>query len=252
MTDRLLNLESPPIVEAVLDIECDMSPTFDLPALESAARDLFRERYPKLQKQYMQAFRVDAIGDGTPSVTTTQGIQALQFRQDDEKQIVQFRAQGFSFNRLAPYSSLDQYLPEIERTWGLFAGLALPAQIRLVRLRYINRVLFPLVDGRVKLDEYLSVGPRLPDEEKLTFVGFLNQHSMVEADTGNQVNVILTTQTPEEGQLPMIFDIEAIGTGNAEPSDWPWIRSRILSLRALKNHVFANTLTDKCLNLFRR
>ena len=251
MSDRLLNLVSPPIVEAVLDIECDMPPMFDLPALEGAAGDLFRDRYPKLRQQYMQALRVEGIADGMPNVTARQGIQAFQFRQDDEKQLVQVRAQGFSFNRLAPYSGLDTYMSEIERTWHLFAELVSPVQVRLVRLRYINRVLLPLVDGRVVLDEYLTVGLRLPDEERLTFIGFLNQHSMVEADTGNQVNVALTTQSPEEGRLPLIFEIEVVSTGNADPGDWPWIGSRIHSLRALKNRIFANTLTDKCLNLFR-
>ena len=73
-------------------------------------------------------------------MSVRRGIQALQFLHADEKQLVQVRAQGFSFNRLAPYTSLDDYLPEIERTWHLFVGLASPVQIRVVQLRYINRI----------------------------------------------------------------------------------------------------------------
>lgn len=252
MNDSLLRLSSAPIVEAVLDIDCDMPPAMDMAALEGPARDLFREQYPKFRTQFIQAHEIKQEGDAPPIMSVRKGIQSFQFLQDDEKQLVQVRAHGFSFNRLAPYSSLDDYLLEIERTWLLFVGLVSPVQIRLIRLRYINRILLPLADKHVDLDEYLKLGPRLPDEERLTFAGFLNQHAAVESDTGNQVNIILTTQPPENDLLPLIFDIEAASTLNGEPGDWSWILSRIQSLRSLKNRIFKNTLTDKCLNLFQQ
>ena len=184
MNDRLQQIRVPPIVEAVLDIDCDMPPAFDLVALEPSAHDALRQHYPNLRKQFIQEHRFVAPIDGAPKMTSKQGIQALQFLQDGERQLVQVRVQGFSFNRLAPYVSLDDYLPEMERTWRLFVGFAAPVQVRLVRLRYINRILLPVTAGRVELDDYLKLGPRLPDEEKLTFAGFLNQHSAVEAECG--------------------------------------------------------------------
>ena len=104
--------------------------------------------------------------------------------------------------------------------------------------------------GRVELDDYLNLGPRLPDEANLTFAGFLNQHSAVEAGTGNLANIVLATQPPEGDNLPVIFDIETFRSVDGEPSDWSLLRSRIQSLRELKNLVFEKTLTDKCLKLF--
>ena len=250
MSDRLLNLKSPPIVEAVLDIDCDMPPMLALDKLEASARDAFRDHYPKFRTQFIQALQVEAAADRAPNVTTRQGIQALQFLQEDEKQLVQVRTQGFSFNRLAPYKSLGDYLPEIERTWRLFVGLAAPVQIRLIRLRYINRILLPMTAGRVDLNDYLKLGPRLPDEDKLTLEGFITKHSAVESDTDNRVNIVLTAQPPENDKLPVIFDIETYRLGNAEPHDWAGSLSKVQSLRRLKNLVFENSLTDQCLNLF--
>lgn len=252
MSDRLLNLKSPPIIEAVLDIDCDMPPGLDLATMEVPFRDALRDRYPKFRTRHMQAFQVEAAADRAPNVTTTQGIQAFQFLQEDEQQLIQVRPQGYSFNRLAPYSSLDDYMPEMERTWRLFLGVASPVQVRVVRLRYINRIPIPLTAGRVDLEEFLKLGPRLPDEDKLTLVGFLNQHSAAEIDTGNQVNIILTAQPPEHDKLPIILDIEAFSVGNAESGDWAGIQSKIQSLRRLKNTVFKNSLTEQCLNLFQQ
>ena len=250
MSDHLLKLEAPPIVEAVLDIDCDMPPGLDFATLETSSRDALRERYPQFQARYMQELQLEAGPDRAPNVTTKQGIQAFQFLQEDKKQLVQIRVQGFSFNRLAPYSSLDDYVPEMERTWRLFVGLAAPVEVRVVRLRYINRILLPMSGGRVKLDDYLKLGPRLPDEDNLTLVGFLNQHSAVETGTDNHVNIILAAQPQENDMLPIILDIETFKLGNGEPDDWAAINLKIQSLRRLKNTVFKNSLTDQCLNLF--
>ena len=245
-----LKIPNPPIVEAVVDIDCDMPPAMDLTALEGRGKDLFGDQYPKFRAQLIQEHQFKQEIGAVPELSVRQGVHALQFLHDDDKQLVQVRALGFSFNRLAPYASLDDYLPEIERAWRLFVSLAAPIQIRAVRLHYINRILLPLSNGRVELDEYVKLGPRLPDEERLTFTGFLNQHAVVETATGNQANIVLTTQPPTADQLPLIFQIEAMSAGNAEPVDWPWIETKIQSLRSLKNHIFVNTLTDKCLKLF--
>ena len=250
MSDHLRDLKSPPIIEAILDIECDMPPAFALGEMEASAHDAFRDNYPKFRTQFIQSLQVEATAGQAPNVTTGHGIQSLQFLQEDEKQLVQVRAQGFSFNRLAPYKSLDDYLPELERTWRLFVGLAAPVQIRLIRLRYINRILLPMTEGRVELDDYLKLGPRLPNEDILTFEGFLTKHSAVESNTNNRVNIILAAQPPENDKLPLIFDIETYRLGNAEPDDWTGSLSKIQSLRHLKNLVFENSLTEQCLMLF--
>lgn len=250
MSEPELKLANAPIVEAVIDVDCDMPPAFNLAALEQPARTAFQAQYPKFRALLMEQHSFETNADQPAKHSAKRAIQALQFLHDDEKQLVQVRAQGFSFNRLAPYTSLDDYLPEIERTWRLFVSLATPVQVRAVRLRYINRILLPTVAGRVELDHYLKIGPRLPDEQKLTFVGFLNQHAAVEADTGHQANIVLTAQALGGDKLPIIFDNCVAATGPADPCDWPWILGKIRSLRGLKNRIFRNTLTDTCLTLF--
>ena len=251
MNGLQLSLASAPIVEAVVDIDCDMATQTDVDALDVAAGAALADRYPTPRRRMLSEHQISAAPNQPLAVTSRQGLQALQYFSADEKQLIQFRPAGFSFNRLAPYTSLDDYLPEIERTWRIFVDIARPVVCRTVRLRYINRIEVPMVDGRVEIHDYLKLAPKLADEERLIFAGFFNQHSVLEPATGSQVNIVFATQPPAGDRLPIIFDIEAFKEVACDPGDWLTISGRIQSLRSLKNLVFANSLTEKCFNLFR-
>jgi uncharacterized protein (TIGR04255 family) len=248
--NSLRKLGAPPIVEAVLDFDCDMPLNLDLMALGTAVQAEFVGSYPKLRILNLQQHQLEMKIEGAPAFTTQQAIQAIQLLSADERQLLQVRTHGYSFNRLAPYSSLDDYLPKIHLTWGKFIALVSPIQVRIVRLRYINKILIPMADGQVELDQYFKVGPGLPDEDQLTLTNFINQHSVVERGTGNQANIVLADQPVENDQLPVIFDITTSRVGNFDPHDWDALSKVIQSLRNLKNTIFENTLTPTCLNLF--
>jgi uncharacterized protein (TIGR04255 family) len=250
MDESLLKLKSPPIIEAVLDIDCDLPPSIDLAALETAAQERLRDAYPIPQKRFLHAMQVTATVGEAPQVNSRHGPQALTFCAPDGKQLVQLRPQGYSFNRLAPYSSLDDYLPEIERTWRVFLELTAPAQVRLIRLRYINRLPLPAEEAGIDVGRFLKLSPRLPAEVNLMLSGFFSQHSAVDPATGNAVNIAIATEPRDGDKQPVILDIEAYCTINADPADWESIAARIQSLRRLKNVVFSNSLTDPCLDLF--
>lgn len=245
-----VTLANPPIIEAVVDIDCDLPPAQDLGALEVPARNALQDRYPKFRAKFVQEHKVQAPADTSLTLSVRRGLQALQFIEDDERQLVQIRATGFSFNRLAPYTSLDDYLPEIQRTWEIFVALASPLLLRQIHLRYINRIVLPLQERQVNLDDYLKTAPRLPDEERLRTLRFLDQHVVLDTESGNSVNIILASQPPEGEKQPVILDIEAVAETSGEPKDWRSIVAVVQSLRSLKNHVFQRTLTEECLKLF--
>jgi uncharacterized protein (TIGR04255 family) len=250
MNAPLLKLRVTPIVEAIIDFDCAMTVDTDLEALEPAAKLAFNG-YPKVRRAFVQQMQIEAKEGAPVSVTNQSGIAALQFFSDDERQLVQIRSGGgYSFNRLAPYSSLDDYLPEVERTWAAFQKLIAPQSVRLVRLRYINRLLLPLSDHRLQLEEYLATAPRLPDEKGLLLTQFFDRNVCVEESTGNTVSIVTTGQPEEAGKLPVILDIDAVRERGIGPCDWPKLSESIASLRSLKNLVFRNSLTPKCLNLY--
>lgn len=252
MNETAFRLPRAPIIEAVLDIDCDLPPMLDLSGIQGAAFEVFKDRYPKFRQEFIQQHVLTQAGDAAPELRVNEGLGALQFVTEDEKQLVQFRPNGFSFNRLAPYTSLDDYLPEIEASWHTFLKLAKPVQIRKLGIRMINRILLPMAEEKLDFGDFLQVPPRLPTSTgaKLSFLGFLDQHLAMDAETGSRVNIVQTTQLPEDDKLPLILDIEVFQPCQTIPDDWSDILDRIKSLRNLKNRIFQHTLTPRCLNLF--
>lgn len=240
-----------PIVEAVVEIDCDMPPGLELASLEPEGLKRLGEGYPILQRHFLEQHRIEKSPSQKFSVSSNRGLQALRFLKSDKRELVQVRVSGYSFNKLAPYATLDEYLPEIERTYGLFRDLAGPVQVRKVTLRYINRIRLPLEDGVVEFNDYLEKSPHVPDDKRFHFLGFLHQDVFQNVKTRDHVTRILSIQPIEKQDLPLLFDITVSRQENLEPENWRQIRASIMALRSLKNEVFADTLTERCLNLFR-
>ena len=246
-------ISHPPIVEAVLDIECDLPITQELGELEQPALELFRDNYPNVQRQFVQQYELRATAGAPPDVSSHAGrprIAALQFFQEDRKQLVQVRTQGFSFNRLAPYGSFDQYSEEIKHRWEQYRSITKPVQVIGIKLRYINRILVPAQNGCVELDDYFQISPRVPGEKEMTLTGFLQQYEAVDKKSGYRINLVLTPQRLEGDKLPVIFDNGVFADEKGDAKDWGWIMGTIQSLREQKNNIFRRSLTEKCLTLF--
>lgn len=253
MTNAANRLRNPPIMEAVLDIECDLPPGNKLSDIEGRAKKEFSRYYPKTRIQFIQEHKIESKMEEAPKIEVRRAVQALQFLQNDEKQLVQVRTNGFSFNRLSPYTCLDDYLSEIEQCWRIYLDLASPVLVRLIRLRYINRMLLPFSAGRIELNDYLRIGPHLPGEEKdenLEIISFLHQYVAIEKDTGHRADIVLTAQNPLKEGLPVILDNSATATETYEPTDWAPIQAKILLLRDLEDRLFREAVTEKCLTLF--
>jgi len=250
MSEPFFVLRSAPIVEAVVDIDCDLPPVVDVEALDADGKRAFGDHYPRAQRRVASEFEV-MLQPGQPvAVNSREGLPALVYASQDGRQLVQLRPNGFSFNRLAPYTTLDDYLPEIERTWRVFVALARPLVCREVRMRYVNRIELPLTDGKVDLQKYIKLARKTADDQRLVLTGLFDQQAVVEPATGNQATIVFATQAPGPDRLPVILDITATKTGNLDPQDWGAILDAIGRLRVLKNGIFRNSLEQECLQLF--
>lgn len=246
-----LTLRNPPIVEAVIDINCDLPPNFDLGAVQEQAHEALRSQYPEVRKGYRHEARVEIATERPANLSMLPSLQSLQFRQADGCQVVQFRTQGYSFNRLAPYTRLTDYLPEIQRTWIIMADTCHPVFIRNLRLRYINRFLLPSGKNTSDLPDYLRLSSQLPASSRLVTQESLQHLRLQDEESDSDGVIVLKIQPVEEDRLPIILDIAVGGPMNVTPPAWETIISRMAQLRELKNRLFSLTLQESCLQLFR-
>jgi len=234
-----MRLAHPPIVEMVVDIDCDLPADLEIADLEQRARELYSDRYPGFRRILHP---LPGFGD------IREATYAFQFLEEGPG-LVQLRRDGFSFNRFPPYTDLDEYLPEIRRAWQIFVDLVAPVAIRRIGLRYINHILVPSGLRIADLNEYLHLGSGLPDDMTLKF----NEYLAIEDVTGNEVRVrmVIDAQERPDQPPPVILDIAGSRRHSADPQVWENIETTILGLRRMANAVFQSSLTEQCLTLFR-
>ena len=176
------------------------------------------------------------------------GLHGYYCGSTDEKDIVQFRVNGFTYNRLKPYTSGDAVIAEALRMWKAYVEIAAPADVTRIALRYINHLKFPASHtlGRFLRD----AAPAVPEGARGEVESFL--HKVETRDSSNGCTVIRTiASTPRPlgaNEWGVIIDIDAfkiehLGTDVA-------VLGPVLSgLRALKNDVFFGSITPATVEL---
>jgi len=247
---KLSQLKHPPIVEAVVDFDCDMPIAFDLSAQQEFILNEVSTEYPKVQPLHSLDFLL-RVDPADPSSKVEQSIEALRFHSANSKQIIQYRRTGFTFNRLAPYSSFDDYTDEIQKRWMQFLTLAKPVVLRTLRLRYINTLLIPINNGEVDLVRYLSSAVVLRDNG-LVSGDFLLQLNV--SDKSGLLNGVVSSvlQARTETHAPVVVDIAVQHDVVCELADMKTILESLNSLREFKNKIFASVITEDCLKMLEK
>lgn len=247
-------LHQAPIIEAVVDFTCDLPPSLHRGTFHSSAQKAFDENYPEFLTTMIheQEFAVNAGKPTTlPSRQIVRGYQSIS---RDKKQLVQARFDGFSFHRLRPYTTLDDYLPEIKRCWEIYVQFAQVVIVKKIALRFINRIELPLTNGGVNIETYLRNGPTLSKApgSQMRLTGFMHQHQVIDLASKNEATIILAARPPEATVLPIVLDIDVLRAVRLAPSEWNSFLPVMDSLRSLKNVIFRDTLTSECLNSYQQ
>ena len=154
---RIRHLSKAPITEAVVDFRVSHSPHFHSDQLRQA-RERLAHDYPKVdERKGLEARFALAGGQPLQALTRDLGFQGIWLKTEDEKSVAQFRVDGFTFNRLKPYTSWEHILPEALRLWTIYVELTQPHRLARVALRYINHMRLP--GPGVEVDDYIATGP---------------------------------------------------------------------------------------------
>jgi uncharacterized protein (TIGR04255 family) len=246
---RLLN--RPPVREAIIDISI-------IPQLPSD-RSLFEPLIEMLKEEFSVAEQRRSFSGGFEIAPETGFVQkptmdefyGYVFKTEDNLKVAQFRIDGFTLNKLAPYKDWEEVFPKALELWRIYVNQLKPQKISRLGVRYVNEVRLPLAVKNI--GDFLTRPPLIPNElAKNPLVNyFLDRLGFFDSDL--RVNVNLTQAYEgvfnEEG-VSIILDIDSYTDENVSPSDFERLREIFGRLRELKNQVFFGSITEEAVKLF--
>jgi uncharacterized protein (TIGR04255 family) len=237
------HLSKAPITEALVDIRAFPPSDFDPQAL-LVVKGRLADRYPIAQERKGTEALLKLKAGMQPTTTARDlGLQGVFVKSADEKRIVQFRVDGFTFNRLKPYTSWEEILPEALNLWDLYVDLVKPGGVTRVAVRYINHIVLPPPPGDI--EEFIVTGPQLPSEVPQVFSAFstrvlLNNDGMnLRANVRQKLEIGIETTSPT-----LLLDIDAYRSGALSGSR-DSLQAVLTELRLYKNQIFFGSITDK-------
>ena len=239
---------NPPITEALLDIRVNLSKEMTLQELSLFHTDIKGE-FQEKKERHTGSFQIKT-GAAPEMVSSSSRTDGYLFLSKEKNKIVQARLDGFTFNKLKPYSDWEKFCGEAKYLWEHYVQIAKPVNIVRLGLRYINRILLPLPFKDFK--EYIltvpDVAPGIPQGLAGFFVQLVIPNHEIQASA-------IVTETMEKVDdkaqyLPFIFDIDVSSNIILEPTSAD-IWKIIGQLRQFKNQIFINSLTDRAKDLFK-
>ena len=247
---RVRHLRNAPITEAIFDFRVKARPEFrgeEFAPLQPRLADDF----PKMNQQREFKTPVElkmAEGKGSPSDIQDLGLKGYFFRSEDEKTIAQFRVDGFTLNRLKPYTDWGKLFPLAMKLWQLYSTTARPVVITRLAVRYINRI--PLPPIPFVLETYLQSAPVVPPELPDHITSFLTRVTIRDPAIDIAAHIAQASEGDARGRRSaVIFDIDAFKEGEFAIDD-PAIEETFNRLREFKNLIFFNSLTEEAVRKF--
>jgi uncharacterized protein (TIGR04255 family) len=246
---RVRHLRNAPITEAIVDFRVSLAKEFRPERLWEAG-DLLAGEYPLIDEPKRYEAHVDLSGGQPKAAMSTRdlGFHGVRLRTEDKKTVAQFRIDGFTFNRLRPYTRWEKILPEAVRLWGVYVGLANPQGITRLALRYINHLSLPRPG--VELDDYIVTAPRVPPSVPQVLSGFTTRLVLEHAERRMKANVTQALELGVETSAPsLLFDIDVYRAGDLEINSAA-VTGVLGDLREYKNEIFFGSLTERFVEVF--
>lgn len=239
------HLSKAPITEALVDLRVKLpAESRNVTLIEKIAEQI-KKRYPEKKRLLEHRFEFH-LGPPPTEKTATNHV-GYRFTSDDGQQVVQAGINGFTFSRLKPYDTWEQLREEAYQVWKVYEVVLRPEAITRVATRFINQLDIP--GPNIDFDHYLTAAPVVPKTLPQAMSSFFTR--TVVPDEKTHV-VAIITQAFEPGPNPQIvsvtLDIDVFKEQSFENQDEAW--GTIDYLRASKNQIFFDSITEKTAELF--
>ncbi len=247
------NFPVPPITEAIIDIRIERDNLLSLETLGSLEKDnLIANKFPEKNSYRSIAIEgtIGATGKDLDS-SVKEDVLGYLFRSSDQKKIVQFRLDGFTFNRLSPYKSWEEMTSEAEPLWKIYSGVLNNRSIRRLAVRYINTIEIP--ETKFELDDYFNFISSVNIDKSFAadLIHFYTKATIKLQSSQAFAHIVQTVTAPQKPcTTNVILDIETFLDNNGKLKDKD-IWNLLQHLREMKNQVFFGYIKEKTKILFR-
>src|SRR5437660_1115227 len=160
-----------PITEAVIDLRVTLLEELTIDKLKDI-HPYIKDNFPTIEPFYKGVGALFYQPGASFKVDTAEQQIGFWFRSEDNLQTFQATLEGFSFNRLAPYESWEEFSRDAKNLWEIYKEICRPTHVTRAAVRYINQINIP-ANELTELKDYLStvpeVSPSLPQKALQTF-----------------------------------------------------------------------------------
>lgn len=241
-------LKTPPITEGLFDIRVKARGDFAVSEF-APLKDKLRDRFPNVDERQSAKFTIQIpAGEDAAAEVEDQRLHGYFFRAEQEDLVAQFRVDGFTVNKLRPYTSWEDLIPTVLDLWETYYSIAKPEAITRLATRFINHI--PIKGEYIDFDEYLTSAPRIPADLPQVLGGFLSKVTIIDENRLLSANVVQAFESdPDPSGIKLILDIDAFKRVDLAPDD-PELAALFSQLREFKNLIFFNYLTERTLEMF--
>jgi uncharacterized protein (TIGR04255 family) len=240
----LAELRNPPAIEVVFDI-C-LSEQENLSAQDFIISEKkFSSRFSK--KDEIRFFE-NTIKE--EQFSSRHGIHGIAYKNENGKELTQFRLDGFSYHSLKDYPLWPNFLDNALYTWKKYKKCRTELKPIRLGLRYINLIKIPKSCDNVS--DYFEVGISLPQKG----VGNIKQYQyryasdFTKNNCSSVVNFVQQPFSKTDEHKSFILDIDIHMKELPENPNDDTLKSYFEEMRKIKNEVFESHLTNNALRIF--
>ncbi len=235
--------EAAPIVEAICEFQFEPGPPWDL-AIPGLIYEQLKDVFP-LRKQIAQ---IGTVIVGNISPTQFGAIPLIQFLNENKNTLVQVGQNLLTVNQLYPYTSWEEFQPQIGQGLQAYVTVAKPKRVDTVTLRYINRITFR---HAIELEDYFNIRPVLDHTFSGDFRSFIVGIQLPVKNTQNTINIQLgTIEVDEPDAMTIVLDIHYV-LSHLESFEFGAVLAEIDTGHTKVEEIFEACITDRLRQKFK-
>jgi uncharacterized protein (TIGR04255 family) len=243
------HLNSPPVVEALLNFQASAVERWTQPGVEEIAKSLFPDFYPA---GALHTIRVEIPQEEiAPSrFQRADSIEGYMLKSSTTPIVHQVRRDGYSLSWMKPYKDWESLVAAGLEGWGKYQHAFVPAELHQISVRFLNHLVFPLSEFQARPQDFLTIAPHAPNGRWLPG-RFSHSLSLGVPDSPwlAHIQLHLLDEAGSSSSAVIMLDIELQSACTFNETGLS-LEEALTQMRQVKNQVFFGSLTNRVINSF--